>query len=96
MLTVERIKQVVTPLAEKYDIRKVELFGSYAKGNATEKSDLDLLVLFNVEIPTIYNVMGFKAELEQALNYSVDVVTLPLTRPDKIRIDKVVEVYERT
>ena len=37
-----------------------------------------------------------KAELEQNLNYSVDVVTLPLTRPDKINIGKVVSVYERT
>ena len=96
MLTVERIIQAVAPLAEKYDVAKVDLFGSYANGNATEKSDVDFLVLFSADIPTIFNVMGFKAELEQSLNYSVDVVTLPLTRPDKINIGKVVSVYERT
>ena len=95
MLSIDRIKQAVTPLAEKYDILEVDLFGSYARGNPTEESDVDFLVLFSADIPTIFNVMGFKAELEQSLNYSVDVVTLPLTRPDRIKIDKVVSVYER-
>ena len=95
MLTIENIKRAVAPLAKKYDIVKVDLFGSYAIGNATEKSDVDFLVLFNKKIPSIFNVMGFKAELEHNLKYSVDVVTLPLTRPDMINIDKVVSVYER-
>ena len=95
MLTMDRIKQAVSPLAEKYDIRKVDLFGSYANGNATEKSDVDFLVLFNKNIPSIFHVMGFKEELEQSLSYPVDVVTLPLTRPDRIKINKVVSVYER-
>ena len=63
MLTMDKIKQAVVPLAEKYDIVKVDLFGSYATGTATEKSDVDFLVLFNADIPTIYNVMGFKAVL---------------------------------
>ena len=83
MLSISEIKHAVATLAEKYDIAKVDLFGSYASGNATEKSDVDFLVLFNADIPSIFNVMGFKAELEQSLNYSVDVVTLPLTQPKK-------------
>ena len=95
MLSIDRIKQAVAPLAVKYDIMKVDLFGSYAGGNATEESDIDFLVLFNKQVPSIFSVMGFKEELEQSLNYSVDVVTMPLTRPDRIKIDKVVSVYER-
>ena len=95
MLSIDRIKQAVAPLAEKYDIVKVDLFGSYAVGNATEESDVDFLVLFSKQVPSIFSVMGFKGELEQSLKYPVDVITLPLTRPDKIKIDKVVSVYER-
>ena len=32
------------PLFEKYNVKRVVLFGSYAKGSADEKSDIDLLV----------------------------------------------------
>ena len=95
MLTVEIIKQAVLPLTEKYNIAKVDLFGSYADGNATEKSDADFLVKFNVETPSIFKVMGFKQELETILNYPVDVITMPIKRQDKLRIRNVVNVYDR-
>ncbi len=88
------IKQAVTPLAEKYEVARVDLFGSYAKGNATDSSDLDFLVEFCVDIPSIFKVMGLKEELQASLNRSVDIVTLPLTRPNSINIEKAVNVYE--
>jgi len=95
MLTIDFIRQIVIPLAEKYDIEKIDLFGSYATGKATEKSDVDFLVTFAVKVPSIFKVMGFKQELEDTLNRHVDVVTLPAVRPDKLHIDKVVNIYER-
>ncbi|MCL2351826.1 MAG: nucleotidyltransferase domain-containing protein [Firmicutes bacterium] len=95
MLTTEVIRRAVKPLAEKYGIVKVDLFGSYANGNATEKSDADFLVAFDVKIPSIFKVMGFKQELEDHLGYPVDVVTLPAARPGMLNIEKAVNVYER-
>ena len=95
MLTVEVIKRAVIPLAEKYNIAKVDLFGSYADGRASEKSDADFLVEFEANPPSIFKVMGFKEELENSLNYPVDVVTLPIVRPDRLNIEKVVNVYAR-
>jgi hypothetical protein len=95
MLTIDNIKQAVLILAPKYDVSKVELFGSYANGVATENSDADFLVRFSAETPSIFKVLGFKAELTKALNHPVDVVTLPLKKPDKLKIDKVVSIYER-
>jgi len=89
------IRQAVVPLAEKYNVVKVDLFGSYANGNATDQSDADFLVTFHAKTPSIFKVMGFKAELENRLNYPVDVVTLPAARQDKLSVDKVVNVYER-
>jgi len=44
LLTVDEIKSIVTPLVEIYPIRRVTLFGSYARGSATESSDVDLLI----------------------------------------------------
>ena len=95
MLTVDFIKQAVIPLAVKYNISKIDLFGSYAKGSATEKSDADFLVEFNSKSPSIFKVMGFKEELQSSLKYPVDVITLPLVRPEKLNVDNVVNIYER-
>ena len=95
MLTIDTIKKAVVPLAEKYDVIKIDLFGSYANGNATDRSDADFLVQFNVKTPSIFDVMGFRAELENNLECMVDVITLPLANPQKIRIEKVINVYER-
>lgn len=39
--TIEEITERVRPVAEKYGLRSVYLFGSYARGDATEESDVD-------------------------------------------------------
>ena len=96
MLTLEFIKQKIVPLAKKYQVSKIDLFGSYANGNMTEKSDVDFLVKFEEDIPSIFAVMGFQEELKEQLNISVDVVTLPLVRPEYLNIEKTVNLYERT
>jgi predicted nucleotidyltransferase len=44
MLSIDEIKTVVIPLVEIYPINRVILFGSYARGDATENSDVDLLI----------------------------------------------------
>jgi len=95
MLTIDKIKQEVEALADKYNISKVDLFGSYATGNATEESDADFLVEFSVPIPSIFAVMGFKEELAYLLSSPVDVITLPITRPEVLNIEKVINIYER-
>ena len=95
MLTIESIKQKIIPLAEKYQVVKIDLFGSYANGNMTEKSDIDFLVKFQENVPSIFSVMGFQEELRKQLDISVDVVTLPLTRPEYLKIERTVNVYER-
>ena len=42
MTDISTIKEILVPIAQSYGVRKLYLFGSYAKGNATEESDIDL------------------------------------------------------
>lgn len=42
--TLSRLKAVLTPIFIQYGVQRAVLFGSYGRGNATEKSDIDLLV----------------------------------------------------
>ena len=93
MLLMSDIKTTVAPLAEKYDLKSVRLFGSYAENRATENSDADFLVEFKKPIPSIFEVMGLKAELQARLHSAVDVVTLPIARPDLLTISKTVNIY---
>ena len=87
------IKNAVVPLAEKYDLKSVKLFGSYAENRATENSDADFLVEFRKTVPSIFEVMSFKAELQDSLRFAVDVVTLPISRPDMLVIGETINIY---
>jgi len=42
--TTDEIKHKITPIADKYQLRAVYLFGSYARNEATKDSDVDILV----------------------------------------------------
>jgi predicted nucleotidyltransferase len=51
MWTVEEIERLVARIVERMRPRKVIVFGSYAKGTATIRSDLDLLVIQETDLP---------------------------------------------
>lgn len=73
--TFDEIKQVIKPVLEKYNIKKAYLFGSYARGEATEKSDIDIMIVKeNSSITTLLNLAEFEEELEKALKKKVDVI----------------------
>ena len=42
--SIDEIKNIVAPIALKYDVERVFLFGSYAKGKASIVSDLDFVI----------------------------------------------------
>lgn len=72
-LSLETIRYAVVSLAEEYGAAKVSLFGSYARGEANEASDVDIL-LEKGQIKGM-RVLDFQDELAQKLGCSVDVVT---------------------
>ena len=73
ILTIKQIKQRIKPIMEKYQIKDVYLFGSYARGEANEDSDVDIYCDGGI-IETLYDEVDFKEELEYELGKSVDIV----------------------
>lgn len=74
--TLNDLREIVSPVAEKYRLRAVYVFGSYARGEAREDSDVDLLVdcagsrVVGIEFGGLYN------DLEEALGKPIDLVTV--------------------
>lgn len=91
---IEEIAERVRPVAERYGLLKVYLFGSYARGEATEESDVDLLVdAENVKGLVAY--CGLIDDLEKALEKELDLVTLRGLY-DKYRTDKLAVRLRKT
>jgi predicted nucleotidyltransferase len=74
MHNISSIKSCVEPIAKDYGIKKIYLFGSYAKGTADENSDVDLLVEKGKSL-SLLKLSGLRQALEETLNTSVDLVT---------------------
>ena len=75
--SIEQIQKLITHIAKKYGLKSVFLFGSYARGTATENSDVDLIIdTSGTEIKSLLGLAAVYCELEEALKKSIDLVTL--------------------
>ena len=72
VLSLNRIKEIVKPIASKYQVKEIYLFGSYARGEATDESDLDFLV-FGGENFKLTMIFSLAEELREAFQKNVDV-----------------------
>ena len=94
MLTIEDIKKTVAEIAPKYNLKKVTLFGSRARGNFREDSDVDLIVEFSKDVTvTLFTIAGLMVKLEEIFGKSVDVIQAPLPEDCMLEIDKEIEIY---
>lgn len=74
MPDINTIKALLVPIAKTYGIKRLFLFGSYAKGEAREDSDIDLLIEKGKPMSLI-NLSSMRQDVMNALNLSVDLVT---------------------
>ena len=74
ILTIDDIKSAVIPIAETYGVKRVNLFGSYARGEANNSSDVDILI-DKGKLHGLIQYFSFTHELEDKLGCHVDVVT---------------------
>ena|SRR5690554_3737201 len=75
-----RLAALLPELRETHGVRALYLFGSYARGEQTAESDLDLLVEFD-RVPGMLAFVGLAQELEDRLGLSVDLATRPMIGP---------------
>ena len=73
VLTIKQIKERILPIANKYNIHDIYLFGSYARGEATNKSDVDIYCESG-DVRSFDTAFDFEGELKNALNKDVDVI----------------------
>ena len=87
LLTAEEIRLRLSSIFEKYHVRQAFLFGSYARGEATPESDVDIRIdcANNPLLKTLFRITGFRQQLEDALGKDVDLLTmLPSKKYDPV------------
>lgn len=70
---IDKIISITYPIFKKYDIKNVYLFGSYARNEANEYSDVDFLIKGDNTL-TLFQLSNLAYDLENALQKEVDIV----------------------
>ena len=84
----DRLNAEAPALKTKYGVKSLALFGSMARGDDHEGSDVDVLVTFEGKA-TFDNFMGLKLDLEELLDRKVDLGTPNTLRPEmRVRVEK--------
>ena len=79
--TVPQLREILTPVFDRFSIRRAVLFGSYGKGIANEKSDVDLLVDSGLRG---LRFVGFLDDVQRAVNKEVDLLDVTHVQPGSV------------
>jgi len=85
MRTLEEVRSILRQhqheLHERYGVKSLRIFGSYARGEQTPESDLDLLARFT-EGASLFDLVGLEDYLEAILGCKVDILSERAIRPE--------------
>ena len=68
-------ENIIRAVIQRIKPTLVGVFGSYARGEENEKSDLDILIDFKIEVDLL-ELIGLEQELSEILGIKVDLITL--------------------
>lgn len=71
---ISEIKEIISPIAQKYGAERIYLFGSYATVKATPQSDIDLRI-DKGKIRGMFALSGLRVDLLEKLQKNVDLLT---------------------
>jgi len=74
------MKKELPYLKEKFQVKSIGIFGSYARGEQTKKSDIDMLVEFDVPVG-FFKFIDLENYLSEKLRVKVDLVTPDALKP---------------
>jgi len=84
----DKVIDKLVSILKKHGAKKIEIFGSYARDEQKETSDLDVIVEFEKR-KSLLEIVGIEQELEDALGIKVDLLTRASISPYLIeRIEK--------
>jgi uncharacterized protein len=96
MSNIDKIKLILTPLFIQYGVTKGAIFGSYARGEETENSDIDLLFSIGKSMPlNEWNKM--ESNIQDAIGKKVDFVEFG-SLPKRVELEVLKEaviIYEQ-
>ena len=95
----EAIQQTIAEYFKTQPVLKAWLFGSYARGEETEDSDVDLVVKFDRSLPIgLFAYIRMHRELEEKLGRKVDLIEEETLRPaaQKTANRDLKVIYERS
>ncbi|ANU55434.1 nucleotidyltransferase domain-containing protein [Acutalibacter muris] len=72
--SIDEIKKIISPIASRYGVERVFLFGSYARGEATEESDLDFRIDKGA-LRGLFQLGGLYSDLEERFDKKLDLLT---------------------
>ena len=85
MKTLEGIKNILKEnketIIKEFKAEIIGIFGSYSRGDQTEKSDVDILIRFKEEA-TLFDFVGLGNFLEEKLGIKVDIVSERVIKPE--------------
>jgi predicted nucleotidyltransferase len=75
--SLEQIKNLVEPIAKKFNLKALWVFGSYARGDATEESDVDFLMDYtDSKILNLFDINHLDRNLKETFNKEVDLISI--------------------
>jgi predicted nucleotidyltransferase len=74
MISIQQ-QNIIKSVTKRYNPTLLGIFGSYARGEESEKSDLDILIDFDAKI-NLLELIGIEQELSELLGIKVDLITL--------------------
>ncbi len=97
-MTTQAMAQQIAEYFKTQPVLKAWLFGSFARGEQTADSDVDILVILDHSQPVGLKFFGMYEDLKEMLGRNVDLVTDPSLAPfarESVDHDKIL-IYERT
>lgn len=76
----EKLNHQLPLLKRKYHVKRMGVFGSFARGDQSKKSDIDILIEFNAPIG-FFNFIRLENDLSKALHAKVDLVSKKALKP---------------
>ena len=84
--TIDELKRKIAPITRKYDIPAVYVFGSYARGDATEDSDVDVLInRKGSKIISMFDLGALYNDLNENLGKGLDLITEDALTQDEVK-----------